>query len=213
MNNANFGFDCRNNANNTKLEPTIVESKEISYIKKYYNLFDTKGQKFVRSEILEEQIKSEYEQRVAEVRDDDPFKNAHLRAIKNDKNDSFDSLKLLKVKEKKSKKRKIHKIDTQVNSALESKKIKTIYDFDRSECNSIKSIVVKSSDTIKVSSRFIKGKMLMFAKLSLKSFVYDMIDVFCFPGGKIKEIYKYLPNKKMFTIPKFNRYGQYIVIF
>ena len=54
-------------------------------------------------------------------------------------------------------------------------------EFDKNECNSIKSIVIKGNTTIDVSSRFIKGKMLMFAKLSLKSFVYNMIDVFCFP--------------------------------
>ena len=42
MNNANFGFDCRNNANNTKFEPIIDEINEITYLKKYYNLFDTK---------------------------------------------------------------------------------------------------------------------------------------------------------------------------
>ena len=106
MNNANFGFGCKNNTNNTKFEPIIDEMSEISYIKKYYNLFDTKVQKFVRSEILEEQIKSEYEQRVAEVRDDDPFKNARLREIENDKNDSLDGLKLLKAKEKNLKKEK-----------------------------------------------------------------------------------------------------------
>ena len=47
-------------------------------------------------------------------------------------------------------------------------------DFDQNECNSIKSIIVKGDTNIDVSSRFIKGKMLMFAKLSLKSFVYDM---------------------------------------
>ena len=35
MNNANFGFDCRNNANNTKFEPIINKINEISYIKKY----------------------------------------------------------------------------------------------------------------------------------------------------------------------------------
>ena len=39
MNNANCGFDCRNNANNTKFEPIIDEIGEITYIKKYYNLF------------------------------------------------------------------------------------------------------------------------------------------------------------------------------
>ena len=99
MNNANFGFDCRNNANNTKFEPIINEVNKISYIKNYYNLFDTKVQKFVRSEILEEQINSAYEQRVAEVRDDDPFKNARLREIENDRNDNLNGLKLLKAKE------------------------------------------------------------------------------------------------------------------
>ena len=32
--------------------------------------------------------------------------------------------------------------------------------------------------------------MLMFAKLSLKSFVYDMIDVFCYSNEDNKEIYR-----------------------
>ena len=35
MNNANFGFDCRNNANNLKFEPLIDELNELTYIKKY----------------------------------------------------------------------------------------------------------------------------------------------------------------------------------
>ena len=48
------------------------------------------------------------------------------------------------------------------------------------------------------SSRFIKGKMLMFANLSLKSFVYDMIDVFCFPNEEIREIYDYYQIEKCF---------------
>ena len=67
--------------------------------------------------------------------------------------------------------------------SLKIKKIKTMIDFDHNECNSIKSIIVKGDTNIDVSSRFIKGKMLMFAKLSLKSFVYDMIDVFRFPDN------------------------------
>ena len=31
--------------------------------------------------------------------------------------------------------------------------------------------------------------MLMFAKISLKSFVYDMVDVFSFPNNKTQNIY------------------------
>ena len=38
--------------------------------------------------------------------------------------------------------------------------------------------------------------MLMFAKLSLISFVYDMIDVFCFPDEKIREIYDFYRIRK-----------------
>ena len=33
MNNANVGFDCRNNTNNLKLEPLIDEINELTYIK------------------------------------------------------------------------------------------------------------------------------------------------------------------------------------
>ena len=133
MNNANFGFDCRNNANNLKFEPLIHEINELTYIKKYYNLFDSKIENFVNSKILERNINQEFEK------------------VKNIKN----------------------------------KKVKTMIDFENNECNSIKSIIVKGDTNIEVSSRFIKGKMLMFAKLSLKSFLYDMIDVFCFPNEEI----------------------------
>ena len=71
-------------------------------------------------------------------------------------------------------------------------------DFEKNECNSIKSIIVKGDTSTEVSSHFIKGKMLMFAKLSLKSFVYDMIDVFCFPNEEIQKIYDYYQIEKCF---------------
>ena len=134
MNNANFGFDCRNNANNTKFEPVTDEINEISYNKRYYNLFDKRVAKFVKVEILEQQIQNEYEQAVAEVRDDDPFKNAHLKEIENAKNANLDRLKCLKDKEKKSKKRKMKELETQIDDALKNKKIKTMIEFDKPEC-------------------------------------------------------------------------------
>ena len=44
--------------------------------------------------------------------------------------------------------------------------------------------------------RFLNGKMLMFSKVSIKSFVCDLIDVFMFPNQKIQEIYRqYQVNK------------------
>ena len=56
MNNANFGYNCRDNANNAKFQPIIVEVNEITYTKKYYNLFDNRVSKFVNSDVLEQQI-------------------------------------------------------------------------------------------------------------------------------------------------------------
>ena len=59
--------------------------------------------------------------------------------------------------------------------AHKNNKIKSLIDFDEANTNDIKSIAVKKKSNIKLTNRFIKGKMLMFAKTSLQSFVYDMI--------------------------------------
>ena len=61
--------------------------------------------------------------------------------------------------------------------------------FDPNECNSIKSIAIEKDMQVDVTTRLIKGKMLMFSKLSLKSFTYHFIDTFCFPTEEIQEIY------------------------
>ena len=121
-----------------------------------------------------------------------------LLNLKIKKKTDIDALNCLKEKEKKSKKRKNKNINIQIEDAIKNKKIKTMIEFDKKECNSIKSILVKKNTTIDVSTRFIKGKMLMFAKLSLKSFVYDMIDVFCYPNENIKEIYRKYQIEKCF---------------
>ena len=78
MNNANFGFDCRNNAN-TKFEPIINEIREITYIKKY-NLFDSQIANFVKSDILEQRIWS----KKAIIKENDPFKVGHIAEIENE---------------------------------------------------------------------------------------------------------------------------------
>ena len=91
---------------------------------------------------------------------------------------------------KRGKKRKLTKdFEMQVSGMKKKKKIKTMIDFDKRESNSSKSIAVNSSTTVDVSTRFCKEKMLIFAKMSLKSFVYNIIDVFCFPDDKVKGIF------------------------
>ena len=62
-------------------------------------------------------------------------------------------------------------------------------DFDKSNSNSIKSLAVKKNINVKVKSRFMNGKMLTFAKISLASFFYDVIDVFALPKEQVRGIY------------------------
>lgn len=65
-----------------------------------------------------------------------------------------------------------------------------VLDFNDRESASIKSFAVKKKNEIKVTTRFMSGKLLMFAKLSLKSFIYSLAEIFCFPPAEVKEIYK-----------------------
>ena len=104
MNNANFGNDCRDNRNNTKFQPIVNEIEEITYIKKYYNLFDSSVSKFVNSDILERQINQEFEQNLSTVKFDDPFRAVKIKSLESVKNEKMDALNCLKEKEKKGKK-------------------------------------------------------------------------------------------------------------
>ena len=83
LNNANFEFDFRNSANNAKFEPIIDEINEITYLKKYYNLFNNKVSNYVNSDVLEQQIEHDFQQQIANVRQDDALRIAKIYSIKN----------------------------------------------------------------------------------------------------------------------------------
>ena len=199
MNNANFGFDCRNDANNLKFDPLIDEINEISYIKKYHNVFDPKIKTFVSSKILEDEIEKEYNDELFKIKDDDPYKDLRVTQLNTSKLTQLDAVECFKRQERKRKKRiKKNDLDLRVDKLLQDRRVKTMIDFEYNASNSIKSLAIKKNTNVKVTSRFIKGKMLMFAKLSIKSFVYDMIDVFCFPNEDIQAIYDFYQIEKCF---------------
>ena len=88
------------------------------------------------------------------------------------------------------KKKTIKKLETRLDEANNNQKIKSIIDFDETACNSIKYLAVKKDTTIKVTASNTSGKMLMFAKVSLQGFAYNIIDAFCCLSEEIKDIYK-----------------------
>ena len=76
-----------------------------------------------------------------------------------------------------------------MDNPVKNSKVKTIIGFSDQDTASIRALGVKTNDKVKITTRFIKGKMLMFSKMSIKSFVYDLIDIFCYPDEEVKEIY------------------------
>ena len=103
----------------------------------------------------------------------------------------MESLALSKAKEAKHhKKRNIQSYFDIMEKANNDLKVKNIIEFSDQDVASVKAIAVKKRDKVKITTRFMKGKMLMFSKISLKSFVYDVIDIFCFPDNIISEIYE-----------------------
>ena len=65
-----------------------------------------------------------------------------------------------------------------------------VIEFNDHKAVFIKSIAVKKRSSIKLTTRFMSGKLIMFAKLSLKSFIYDIIETFCFPDDNVRGIFK-----------------------
>ena len=91
---------------------------------------------------------------------------------------------------KKTKKRKtLHDCDTRKDEVFTNEQIKSLIDFDDEYFSSIRSVAIQKSTKINLTTRFLNRKMLTFSKVSIKSFVYDLIDVFMFPNYEIQKIY------------------------
>ena len=89
------------NANNVKFQTIIDEVNEITTI---YNLFDSKISNFLNSDVLEQEIEQNFQQQIANVKHDDPFRSAKTISIKNHNKEDLDKLESLKKNERKSKK-------------------------------------------------------------------------------------------------------------
>ena len=83
------------------------------------------------------------------------------------------------------------KINEKITDCLDPRKTKMVLEFnDRESASSIKSFAVKKRNEIKVTTRFMPGKLLMFAKLSIRSFIYGLTETFCFPQKEIADLCK-----------------------
>ena len=76
--------------------------------------------------------------------------------------------------------KKVDSIEKKITECQDIRKNKMIIEFNDSESSSVKTIAVKSNTSIKCTTRFMSGKLL-FAKLSLKSFIYSLVELLAFP--------------------------------
>ena len=86
-----------------------------------------------------------------------------------------------------------------IDTANKKTNVKAVLDFGPCQSNSVKAMISKQNRNIKATTRFLSGKMLMFAKVSIKSFVYDMIDVFMFPDEVVQKIYEKYDIEKAYV--------------
>ena len=118
---------------------------------------------------------------------EDRFYEIKLETLKTERLSSIEAAEKVDHNKRKTK-RKISLIDysERKKEALTNQKIKSLIDFDDQYSASIKSIAIQMESKIHITTRLLNGKMLMFSKVSIKSFVYDLIDVLM----KLKKIIK-----------------------
>ena len=109
---------------------------------------------------------------------EDRFYEIELETLKTERLSSIEAAEKVDHNKRKTK-RKISLIDysERKKEALTNQKVKSLIDFDDQYSASIKSIAIQKESKIHLTTRFLNGKMLMFSKVSIKSFVYDLIDV------------------------------------
>ena len=193
LNNANFGIDCRNNMDNCKLEPICDEIGEISYIKRFDTIFGNDGnyRSLYSPQIERDEINQKYNALVLCLDKNDPAYEARKGWYQAKKEEDLDSIDSLEARlEKNGKTRKYLDIDAKIGEAVNSNRTKVVLEFNCQGSASVKSFTVKQSDCVKLTTRFLSGKMLMFAKLSLIFFIYEMLKTFCFPDKKVQKIFK-----------------------
>ena len=189
LNNSNFGIDCRNNIDNCILEALYDEFTEISYIEKFTKIYNGDTfRNFFSPSLLREEITQAFQSTIFVLNKDKPTYEARKKYYERQMPEELDGVDSYK-KNKKVKKRRFKEIDKKTTDCLDPRKAKMVVQFNDTESASIRSFTVRKRNEIKVTTQFMSGKLLMFAKLSPKSFFYELSETVCFPSKEIADLY------------------------
>ena len=93
-------------------------------------------------------------------------------------------------------KNSMYELEKKTKEMENDTKTKTLIEFNHNLSCSIKCLAEKNIANVKPTSRFFNIKMLIIAKISLMSYVYDVLKAVCFSNKLTREIYqKYSVDK------------------
>ena len=100
MNNANFGSDCRNNADNADFIPIFEEMNEIYSLQKYYSLVNPKIDSFVSGKLVGDYVNEKFTNQLHKLDKNDPFYDIKLSSLKQEQQEGLEAAKKLDEKRK-----------------------------------------------------------------------------------------------------------------
>ena len=154
---------------------------------------DWRYREFFSLDLMREQIQKEYDKKKKNLDETDPFYSAILESMNRKKEEDLEAIDLFaKKKRKHLGMSKVDTIENKISNCHDLRKNKMVIEFNDRQSSSVKSIAVKSKTSVQCNTRFMSGKLLMFAKLSLKSFVYSLVELLAVPGENpvVAEIYQ-----------------------
>ena len=126
MNNSNFGYNCRNNADNCFFNPIFDDKEELSYAKRYQNIFDQDIAEFLSSEYLEHQIEEEFSNKIAALDPQDEYYEARKNSLELQRKKELDSIFSMRKSHQEITK-KIHKRQRAKNQGRRKKTKDKVY--------------------------------------------------------------------------------------
>ena len=166
------------------------EIKESTYLKRYYNYSDPRVPKFIMVDLIQEEIEEKLNDSLLLLDKEDKFYPIKLNSLKAERPSSLKAADNFEKKKRNSKKKlKLVDFTQRKDEAYRNQKVKSLIDFDKEYSSSIESLAVQKDVKINLTTRFLNDKMLMLSKVSIKSFAYDLIDVYMFPNEETNKIY------------------------
>ena len=104
MNNSNFGYDCRNNLDNCKFVLIFDECKEITYINRYHNIFDSSVSEFVTADLLKADLEEKYNDKLLKLGKKNRFYEIKLQTLKLEGLEQLEAAEIFDQKTKKVRK-------------------------------------------------------------------------------------------------------------